>query len=170
MTKDKGMVLLLGLFLAGGLLCQGCASIISKSTYDVNISTTPANANFTVFNKKGEAVETGTTPETVRLKAGAGWFSGQDYTVKFDKSGYTPLEAQIKRGVDGWYIFGNIFFGGLIGWVIVDPLTGAMWTLEDLQVDLQPSGSACLPSQNQLKILTLDQVPETLRPRLVRIN
>jgi hypothetical protein len=33
--------------------------------------------------------------------------------------------------MDGWYI-GNILFGGLIGILIVDPLTGAMWKLDDV--------------------------------------
>jgi hypothetical protein len=35
---------------------------------------------------------------------------------------------KIKSKIDGWY-FGNLIFGGLIGLVIVDPLTGSMWTL-----------------------------------------
>jgi len=171
MTKNRVMLLLLGLLLAGGLLCQGCASIISKSEYDVRICSNPSGANFTIIDKKGEVVRTGTTPETViDLKAGAGWFSGQDYKVKFTKPGYQPLEAEIEQGLDGWYLFGNLFFGGVIGYLIVDPLTGAMWTLKDLTVDLQPSSGACLPSDRRLKILTLNQVPENLRPRLVRIN
>jgi hypothetical protein len=170
MTKDKGTFVLLSLLLVGAVLCQGCASIISKSKYPVSISSTPSNASVTIFNKKGEAIHTATTPTTVTLKAGAGWFSGEDYTVKFTKQGYKPYEARIERGLDGWYVFGNILFGGLVGWVIVDPLTGAMWTLDDLHVSLDPSTSACLPNQNQLKIVTLDQVPDNLRSRLVRIN
>ena len=32
--------------------------------------------------------------------------------------------------MDGWYI-GNIVFGGLIGWLVVDPASGAMWKLQD---------------------------------------
>jgi hypothetical protein len=32
--------------------------------------------------------------------------------------------------MDGWYI-GNILFGGVIGFLIVDPATGAMWKLGD---------------------------------------
>lgn len=30
--------------------------------------------------------------------------------------------------MNGWYI-GNLLFGGIIGLLIVDPATGAMWTL-----------------------------------------
>lgn len=32
--------------------------------------------------------------------------------------------------MDGWYV-GNIIFGGLIGLLLVDPITGAMWKLPD---------------------------------------
>ena len=40
---------------------------------------------------------------------------------------------------DGWYIGGNILVGGLIGWFIVDPLTGAMYTLpKEVNADLRP--------------------------------
>ena len=37
--------------------------------------------------------------------------------------------VQIQGKLDGWY-FGNLLFGGLIGMVIVDPITGAMYRLE----------------------------------------
>lgn len=32
--------------------------------------------------------------------------------------------------MDGWYM-GNLLFGGFIGFLIVDPATGAMWKLDD---------------------------------------
>jgi hypothetical protein len=36
---------------------------------------------------------------------------------------------------------GNFLFGGLIGWIIVDPISGAMWTLkpENINADLRQS-------------------------------
>jgi hypothetical protein len=37
------------------------------------------------------------------------------------------------RSVNGWYV-GNVIFGGLVGFLIVDPLTGAMWVLEPKDV------------------------------------
>src|SRR5436305_14092712 len=36
--------------------------------------------------------------------------------------------------INGWY-FGNLAFGGVIGMLVVDPLTGAMYTLEPDQID-----------------------------------
>ena len=150
--------------------CSGCASIISKSSYPVSIKSEPSGADIAIANRKGEVVYEGKTPTVVELKAGAGWFKGQDYVVTFKKIGYETQTAQIKQGLDPWYLFGNILFGGLIGWVIVDPITGAMWTLEDLNVTLEAGSGAYLPTQGKLCIVSLDQVPVDLRPRMVRIR
>ena len=112
------------------LLIVGCASIVSKSMYPVSISSDPDGVDITIENRIGQTVFSGKTPVTVKLDADAGFFQGEDYTITFTKDGYEPKTTMIDRGVDGWYILGNILIGGLIGWVIVDPLTGAMWTLE----------------------------------------
>jgi hypothetical protein len=146
----------------------GCASIISKSVYPVSISSQPDAAEISIKNRAGQNVFTGRTPTTVNLKAGAGFWKGETYTVSFKKEGYLPQTAQIIRGVDGWYIGGNFVFGGLIGWLIVDPATGAMWTLEDLHVDLSPSQTSSI--ENKIHIVTIDDIPDNLREKMVRIN
>lgn len=149
-------------------LLAGCASIVSKSEYPVTISSKPEGTEITITNRSKETVFTGRTPTTVTLKAGAGFFKGEKYTVTFKKEGYAPHTAQIERGVDGWYILGNIVFGGLIGWFIVDPATGAMWTLKNLHVDLEPQGAYF--DKEGFHIVTIDQVPARLRSQLVKIN
>lgn len=149
-------------------LLSGCASIVSKSDYPITISSQPDGADISIDNRAGETVYVGKTPSTVTLKAGAGYFKGENYTVTFKKDGYALHTAEIKRGVDGWYIAGNIVVGGLIGWLIVDPATGAMWTLENLHVDLNPTQTSSV--ENKLQIVTLDDVPSHLRPKMKRIN
>ena len=59
--------------------------------------------------------------------------------MKLTKEGYLPLERQLEASINGWY-FGNIIFGGLIGILIVDPATGAMWKIseENINVKLYP--------------------------------
>jgi len=159
-----------------GLACVlvvavGCASIVSKSTYPVSISSQPSQADITITDEDGKVVYEGKTPTTVSLRAGAGYFQGKNYTVTFAKEGYGKHTADIKRGVDGWYIAGNFFFGGLIGYLIVDPLTGAMWTLPgELTVTLSPQTSSLTPGESELRVLLLDDVREDLRAKLVRIN
>jgi len=155
-----------------GFLCilflGGCASIVSKSEYPVLISSQPEGAEIKIKNNAGENVYVGKTPTTINLKAGAGYFKGETYTVNFQKENHTPHTAQIERGVDGWYLAGNLVFGGLIGWFIVDPLTGAMWKLENLHVDLEPSERVSL--HEQLHIITIDDVPDNLRSKMIRIK
>jgi len=163
-------VLVCLLLIAASLVSSGCASIVSKSTYPVLIESEPAGAMVKVENKQGEILHTGTTPLTVTLKAGAGFWKGQDYSVTFSKPGYNTRVADIHRGLDGWYLGGNFFFGGLIGYLIVDPATGAMWTLRDLKVTLTPVGDRSSGESPAVKVVTLDQVPEHLRPSMVRIN
>jgi hypothetical protein len=93
---------------------------------------------------------------------------GEDYTITFKKEGCTPHTAEIERGVDGWYLFGNFFIGWLVGWVVIDPATGAMWTLKDLEANLVHKSST---SQNQvIHIVTLDEVPEHIRSKLLNLN
>ncbi len=124
---------------AAVVLLGGCASIVSKSEYPVTINSKPDGAQITVVDANDRAVYKGETPARVTLAAGRGYFKGHDYRVKFEKEGFSKAEMPIERGIDGWYIGGNILVGGLIGWFIVDPLTGAMYTLpKEVSADLRP--------------------------------
>ena len=114
--------------IAGILLSSGCASIVSKSEYPVTINSTPSGATVIIKNKSGLEVHKGVTPTTVTLPSGAGYFGKAKYSMEFQKEGYTPGSTQLEGSLDGWY-FGNIIFGGLIGLLVVDPITGAMWKL-----------------------------------------
>ena len=147
---------------------SACASIVSKSEYPVSISSQPEVTDISITNRAGKNVFLGNTPTTITLTARAGYFKGENYAVTFKKEGYVAHTAQIERGVSGWYIGGNIIFGGLIGWLIVDPATGAMWTLKDLHVDLSSSQTSSI--ENTIQIVTIDNVPDHLRSKMVRVN
>jgi hypothetical protein len=104
------------------LLCN-CASIVSKSDYPVTI-TSPNPTNITVKNKAtSNVVHAGTTPTTVTLSASEGYFRPAKYEIE-SKTSTQSLNASM----DPWYA-GNLIFGGLIGILLVDPATGAMWKL-----------------------------------------
>lgn len=109
---------------------SGCASIVGKSQYPVTVSSTPSGATVVVKNKSGMEIHKAQTPTTVTLSSSAGFFSPAKYTLEFKKDGYQPTTASMNGSVSGWYL-GNIIFGGLIGMLIVDPATGAMWKLDD---------------------------------------
>jgi len=124
------------------LATTGCASIVSKSQYPVSITSSPAGAVAVIQDHRGVGIHKGITPTLVTLSADKGYFSKARYTVTCEKAGHYPSSVQVSAGLDGWY-FGNILIGGLIGMVIVDPLTGAMWKLDDrVHVNLTPHGGA----------------------------
>lgn len=115
---------------ATAALLSGCATILSGSTQTIAVNSEPDGASTTITNAAGEKVHVGTTPFTVTLKRGAGYFRPETYKVTFEKPGFAPREIEISGTLNGWYI-GNIVFGGLIGMIAVDPVTGAMFTLPD---------------------------------------
>jgi hypothetical protein len=110
------------------ILISGCASIVDSGRKSVKIDSNPSGAKLTIYDKEGVVVETVTTPSKIKLERGSGYFTGEKYKLVFETPGYYSGEACIHSTIDGWY-FGNIIFGGLIGILIVDPLTGDMYTL-----------------------------------------
>lgn len=151
------------------LTTTGCASIISKSSYPVAITSSPENASFIVTNEAGQKIHSGKTPTTLTLEASDGFFSSAQYNVKFKKKGYEDQNISIVPTLDGWYV-ANILFGGLPGLLIVDPLTGAMFKLpETANANLSAKGKASLEN-NKLTIMSLDDVHPNQRKNLVRVN
>jgi hypothetical protein len=158
-TKALGMLLCLSLV--------SCASIVSKSSYPISFTSEPNLATIIIRDETGHVVHEGMTPTTVTLLTKRGYFKGKNYTVVFKKEGYADQEMAIKRGTDGWYLFGNLLFGGLVGWLIVDPITGAMWTLpKEITGTLTASGESQL-DQASLTVATIDDVPMVYRDQLV---
>jgi ribosomal protein L40E len=126
----------------------GCASIVDGGPGTVMIASTPSGARVRVNDKGGSTVATGNTPLTVKLDRGSGYFASAKYDVIVEKDGYAPYRERIEGELNaGWYLGGNLVFGGAIGWLIVDPLTGAMWNLsrDSIHAGLQRAASSELP-------------------------
>lgn len=152
-------------------LLSSCASIVSSSTYPLSINTTPGNANVVVTNTYGKQIYMGKTPATVRLRASNGFFERAEYQVKLSSPGYVDKVIPVTFKLDGWY-FGNILFGGLIGMLIVDPATGAMWKIDSKYMNetLSPSEGTTATVQPEMKIMNIHDVPDNLRSHLVKVN
>jgi hypothetical protein len=116
-------------------------------------------------------VHRGKTPATVTLKTGEGYFKGKEYTVLIRKEGYEEQSVVIRKELNGWYL-GNILFGGLIGLLVVDPLTGAMWTLtpQDINVNLNQRQARINNGSLTLSVIQLQDLPEELRHKMIRIR
>jgi hypothetical protein len=152
--------------LAGTVLMAGCSSIISQSEYSVAIDSSPTGASFIITNKAGQRVHSGVTPSSVTLNSSAGYFKGEAYTIALTKNGYLDKTYTIQSSIDGWY-WGNILLGGLIGMLIVDPATGAMYNLPD-RVDISLEQTAT--SASLLQIKTIDMLTADDKARLVKLN
>ena len=158
------------LLLATCMLFSSCATIVSKTSYPVSIYSEPRGARVSITDKKGKEIYKGTTPAVVRLKSGAGYFSRAEYQVRLSADGYEERLIQVTFKLNGWY-FGNLLIGGLIGMLIVDPASGAMWKIDNYSDDinevLKASNSSTGPS---LKVLNINDLPKDLREGLTRIN
>lgn len=152
-------------FFATILILTSCASIVSKSTYPLTINSTPNNASISITDSKGQEIFLGNTPAVVKLKAGSGFFSRAEYQVRFSSPGYEDRVVPVLFKLDGWY-FGNIILGGVIGMLIVDPATGAMWKLEtEFMNETLNTNTASLNAE--MKILNINQIPENWKEHLV---
>ena len=140
------------------ILISGCASIVDGGAKTVRINSDPSGAKVSIVDKKGKAVATQTTPASISLKRNSGFFSGEKYKLVFEAPGYYPSETYIQSTVNGWY-FGNIIFGGVLGLLIVDPATGAMWTLSPKEVNWNLVSSAVALTPEQLKEAELKANP-----------
>lgn len=128
------------------LFFTSCASIVSKSDWPVTLNSNPAGAKVVVKKEDGTAVHQATTPTTVTLHSSQGYFKAAKYTAEFSKKGYPTQTVPITAKVNGWY-YGNILFGGLGGLLIVDPVSGAMYKLDEtVTADLSGKPNAGSPA------------------------
>ncbi len=148
----------------------GCASIVGKNMYPVTINSHPDDATIVITDENGKQMYKGKTPTTITLSSGEAYFHPKRYTITFSRDGYEDQTTEIKAGISGWY-FGNIIFGGLIGLLIVDPLTGKMWNLPtETTVNLAEKVASNNTGDRTLRIASIANLSESERKRLVRIN
>jgi hypothetical protein len=155
---------------AASTFATGCATIMGKGgPENLSIKTVPEKAKVVIYDEKGDKVFEGESPTIVSLEKKKGFFKGKSYTVVISKPGYKEKTVKVNTTPNGWYILGNLVFGDLIGWLIVDPLTGAMWTFDTKDINVNLENTKTSDSLN-LRVVTIDEVPPHLRSKLVKIS
>jgi hypothetical protein len=148
---------------------SSCATIFGNTQRVFGIDTEPKGANVEIVDRHGKTVYQGQTPVTKTLKNSAGFFKRATYTVKLSMDGYQPKTIVLDAHLNGWY-FGNLLIGGVLGMLIIDPATGAMYTFSnaDTQLDekLTPLSTSDVPV---LKVIELKDVPADRRRDLVKL-
>jgi hypothetical protein len=83
--------------------------------------------------------------------------------------GYKTHTVTLESNVSGWYV-GNILFGGLIGMLIVDPITGAMYTLSPQNVDGALEKTATSSADGALRVALIQDLTSAQLEKLVKIG
>lgn len=96
----------------------------------MTVQAVPTEADIELLSSNGVLIEQSKGSLFYELKRKKGYFDGANYNIKVTAEGYESQVISITSSANGWYIGGNILVGGLIGWLIVDPATGGMWSLE----------------------------------------
>ncbi|MFS2221942.1 hypothetical protein [Pantoea sp. B65] len=126
------------------VMLSGCATIVGDKTQSVRIDSRPQGASVVVQDETGRAVAQGRTPLTVELaKSDGSYFGKKHYRVMLEVPGYVPQALALEEHANLWYSLGNIPLGGFIGWLLVDPYNGGMYTIqpEGLLVIMNPVGA-----------------------------
>ena len=153
---------------------SGCATIMGDSTQTVPISSTPSDASLVITDEKGVEIFKGTTPTSITLaKSDGSYWGKKSYTVKILKAGFDTQTIFITPSANGYYIGGNILFGGLIGWFIVDPNNGKMYNLSPANITATLSAKVAqgnTVTNGGLAIMLIEDVPAELRSKMKLIN
>jgi hypothetical protein len=113
---------------------SGCATIVHNGPRTLPVASNPPGAMVSIYDRGGKQVYHQATPFIATLPSKYKFFSGQSYRLVFEMPGYKTSELQVVPKVSGWY-WGNLAFGGLLGMLIIDPATGAMYNLAPNKVD-----------------------------------
>jgi hypothetical protein len=172
--------------LAGVLLLGGCGRAILKqdpndrpalATNDFPASQPGEQAKpmeraaVVITDERGFKVLQKRTPTVMSLPNDA-QAQRKAYRIVIALEGTPAHERQLKAKRDGWYIRGSRVFAESIGGLIVDPETGAMFTLSQ-----QDAGSvfaeAVAQSSGNLSegtyLVLLSDVPQPLRSKMIRV-
>jgi hypothetical protein len=157
------------------VVCSACATIVGQPTQTLPISSAPSEASITVVDETGVEVFKGATPTSVTLQKSTGKYWGKkSFTVTISKPGFQSQVIPVTASANGWYIAGNFVFGGLIGWFIVDPLNGNMYTLSPDAVagSLATAKSAHnnTARDGSIAVMLIEDVPAALRSQMVSVR
>ena len=159
------------LFLTVWTGLSGCATIVHSGPRAISVASNPPGAKVSIFDRSNDLVMTNSTPFVANLTTKYGYFKAQRYRLVFELPGHRNAEVQLTSSVSGWY-FGNILFGGLIGMVVVDPLTGAMYNLspEKIEQPLNASQARVIRDREGFMVVLASQTTEHERAAMTRIN
>jgi hypothetical protein len=137
--KDKKTTLVLLLCSLVMLTGSGCSTIMSGSTQEIPISSTPSGAKVTADN--GTSI---VTPGSIVLKRKTA------HTLVAEYPGYDQKQQKLEKKLNNW-VWGNILIGGIIG-LVIDMVSGAVNELKPKEVHFR-FGEPAEESSGEVSIL-----------------
>ena len=114
------------------LTFTSCSSVIYRSKQDVRIKS-QSGTKIAIKDSFGNTIVEGEEQLSIKLDRAKGFFEKGNYVIEVTKEGYKPVTMGLTGEMNkGSYIVGNLLLtplGTLLGMVVIDPLTGAMWSL-----------------------------------------
>ena len=115
MKKSISIILLPIAILFSAFILVSCATIMGKGGAEtLSLRSTPDRATIVIVDESGTKVFEGLTPTALPLEKNKGYFRGKKYTVTISLAGYADKSITVDTRANGWYIAGNLIFGGLI--------------------------------------------------------
>jgi len=114
----------------GSLGLVSCATVLHRGGPEpVTITSEPPEANVTITNLwTRRRILQATTPVVAPLARHAGYMRPARYEIVVEKPGYQLYVIILQAELEKQY-FGNFVAGGPLGFLVIDPLTGAMYAL-----------------------------------------
>lgn len=112
------------------LFITACSSIINGSTQTLSVEAEPNTALIQLFDSDHELIAEDTGTLELEVERGKGYYSGASYTLEISFDGYDTQIIDIQPKPDDWYVGGNLLIASVMGYLVVDPLTGGMWAIE----------------------------------------
>lgn len=157
--------------LGGCIALGGCATIVHDGPRIIPVASSPAGAKVSIYDRSNTMISSNTTPFVATLPTKFGYFKGQTYRMVFEMEGHAPAEVQLESSVSGWY-FGNLLFGGLLGMLIIDPLTGAMYNLtpEKIEQPLTVAQAKMIREGDGFLVILASEATREELAAMVRVN
>jgi len=118
---------------------SSCATIASDGSSALRIDSNVEGARVEVFDHEGASIYEGVTPCSLQVDHSRSFFLPAEYRVVVSCDGADPQETTVTTSIDEWYLANALVPGGLVGSLLVDPWTGAMYELDtqDVRLPLQ---------------------------------
>lgn len=146
------------------VLVSACSSMDSSVAYMREAA--KDRPQLTVTDEKNQLIFQGVSPADIQLNRLTANGKDKSYNLEVTLKGVITHNIPIKHNHEGWFISGNLASKGPVGWLVVNPLNGALFLRA-------PSGEAAQSTEaneNSISIVMIDDLPQSMANQLVAIE